>query len=156
MGRYIGVDLHKNTFTVCYLSKAGKELKGFKVSKKEMEAFRQTLARGDEVGVESTGNTGYFVREIKDSVKVVKIINPTQFKIISQSVKKTDEKSAEIIAKYLSKGLVPEVRMRSKEEAQLSSLIGTRDKFVKLRTTLKNKIHNILNANGIVTKCFIS
>lgn len=42
--------------------------------------------------------------------------------------------------------------MKSKEEAQLSSLIGTRDKFVKLRTMLKNKIHNILNANGIVTK----
>ena len=42
--------------------------------------------------------------------------------------------------------------MKSKEDAQLSSLIGTRDKFVKLRTMLKNKIHNILNANGIVTK----
>lgn len=152
MRRYIGVDLHKNTFTVCYLSKKSKELKSFKISKKEIEAFKLTLTRDDEVGVESTGNTGYFVREIKDSVKAVRIINPTQFKIISQSVKKTDEKDAEIIAKYLSKGLVPEVRMKSKEEAQLSSLIGTRDKFVKLRTALKNKIHNILNANGIVTR----
>jgi len=152
MRRYIGVDLHKNTFTVCYLSKKSKELKSFKISKKEMEAFKLTLTRDDEVAVESTGNTGYFVREIKDSVKEVRVINPTQFKIISQSVKKTDEKDAEIIAKYLSKGLVPEVRMRSKEEAQLSSLIGTRDKFVKLRTALKNKIHNILNANGIVTR----
>ncbi len=42
--------------------------------------------------------------------------------------------------------------MRTKEESQISSLIGTRDKFVKLRSCLKNKIHNILNANGIVTK----
>ncbi|OPX28642.1 MAG: hypothetical protein B1H08_05495 [Candidatus Omnitrophica bacterium 4484_171] len=42
--------------------------------------------------------------------------------------------------------------MRSKEETQLASLIDTRDKFVKLRTALKNKIHNILNANGIVTR----
>jgi transposase len=55
------------------------------------------------------------------------------------------------ISRYLLKGLIPEVRMRSKEEAKLASLIGTRDKFVKLRTTLKNKIHNILNANGILT-----
>lgn len=152
MSRYIGVDLHKNTFTVCYLSRADSKLKSFKVSKEEIKAFKQTLTKNDELGVESTGNTGYFVREIRDSVREIKVINPTQFKIISQSIKKTDEKSAEIIAKYLSKGLVPEVRMRSKEEAQLSSLIGTRDKFVKLRTTLKNKIHNILNANGIVTK----
>lgn len=152
MKRYIGVDLHKNTFTVCYLSKKSQELKSFKVSGREIEAFKDTLSKSDEVAVESTGNTGYFVREIKRAVKVVRIINPTQFKIISHSVKKTDEKDAEIIAKYLSKGLVPEVRMKSKEDAQLSSLIGTRDKFVKLRTMLKNKIHNILNANGIVTK----
>ncbi len=152
MRRYIGVDLHKNTFTVCYLSKKSQELKSFKVSKNEIEAFKNTLGKRDEVAVESTGNTGYFVREIKRLVKAVRIINPTQFKIISHSVKKTDEKDAEIIAKYLSKGLVPEVRMKSKEDAQLSSLIGTRDKFVKLRTMLKNKIHNILNANGIVTK----
>lgn len=152
MKRYIGVDLHKNTFTVCYLSKKSQELKSFKVSGSEIEAFKATLSKSDEVAVESTGNTGYFVREIKSSVKAVRIVNPTQFKIISHSVKKTDEKDAEIIAKYLSKGLIPEVRMKSKEDAQLSSLIGTRDKFVKLRTMLKNKIHNILNANGIVTK----
>ena len=152
MRRFIGVDLHKNTFTVCYLTSKARELKSFKVSKTGIEAFKQTLKRTDEAAVESTGNTGYFVREIKALVKAVRVVNPTQFKIISQSVKKTDEKDAEIIAKYLSKGLVPEVRMKSKEQAQLSSLIGTRDKFVKLRTTLKNKIHNILNANGIVTK----
>lgn len=152
MKRYIGVDLHKNTFTVCYLSKKRRELKSFKVSERGMKTFKNTLSKSDEVAVESTGNTGYFVREIKDLVKVARIVNPTQFKIISHSVKKTDEKDAEIIAKYLSKGLVPEVRMRRKEESQISSLIGTRDKFVKLRTMLKNKIHSILNANGIVTK----
>ena len=76
MKRYIGVDLHKNTFTVCYLSRKGKELKSFKVSKEGIEAFKQTLTRDDEVAVESTGNTGYFVREIKDRVGGVKIINP--------------------------------------------------------------------------------
>jgi len=152
MRRYIGIDLHKNTFTVCYLKGKVKRVKSFNMSKRDIEAFKATLSKSDEVAVESTGNTGYFFREIKGLVKAVRVINPTQFKIISQSVKKTDEKDAEVIAKYLSKGLIPEVRMKSKEDAQLSSLIGTRDKFIKLRTTLKNKIHNILNANGIVTK----
>jgi transposase len=42
--------------------------------------------------------------------------------------------------------------MRSKEQSRTASLIGTRDKLVKLRTALKNKIHNILNANGIITR----
>jgi transposase len=152
MKRYIGVDLHKNMFTVCYLSKRGHELKEFKVSQEGIREFRAGLSKTDEVAVESTGNAGYFAREIKSKAKRVAIINPTQFKIISQSVKKTDEQDALTIARYLSKGLIPEVRMRSKEDAQIASLINTRDRFVKLRTSMKNKVHNILNANGIVTK----
>jgi len=152
MKRFIGVDLHKNSFTVCYMQRKGEcGLKTFKVSPKDVEVFKKTLAKQDEVAVESTGNTGYFAREIKGSVSKVRIINPIQFKVISESVKKTDEHDAVTIARYLSKGLIPEVRMRSKEESKLASLIGTRDKFVKLRTTLKNKIHNILNASGVVT-----
>jgi transposase len=38
------------------------------------------------------------------------------------------------------------------KQARIKSLVGTRDKLVKLRTVLKNKIHNILNDNGIVSK----
>jgi len=153
MGRSIGVDLHKSCFTVCYLEQNGKRhLAEFKVKPKEIEAFKKTLSNKDKLAVESTGNTAYFVREIENRVKEVKIINPTQFKIISHSVKKTDEHDAVTIARYLSKDLIPEVRMRSREESQVASLINTRDKFVKLRTSLKNKIHNILNENGIVSK----
>jgi len=153
MGRWIGVDLHKNRFTVCYLGASGEhELLEFTVNAKGIKSFKETLTKDDEAAVESTGNAGYFARQIEDAVKVVKIINPLQFKVISHSVKKTDEHDAVIIARYLSKGLIPEVRMRTKEESQISSLISTRDRMVKLRTALKNKIHNILNANGIVTE----
>ncbi|MBA2123401.1 hypothetical protein B9J78_00410 [bacterium Unc6] len=35
---------------------------------------------------------------------------------------------------------------------QIASLICTRDKFVKLRNCLKNKIYNIFNANDIIIK----
>ena len=153
MKRRIGVDLHKRSFTVCYMEEDGKyTIKVFKVSAKGFEGFIKTLRKEDEVAVESTGNTAYFVGEIEGIVEEIKIVNPTQFKVIANSAKKTDKLDAVTIATYLKKGLIPEVRMRSKEESQIASLIGTRDKLVKLRTTLKNKIHNILNANGIVTK----
>lgn len=152
MKRFVGVDLHKNSFTVCYMQESGEYgLKSFKVDPRGIEEFKGTLAKEDEVALESTGNAGYFTRQIEGSAARIRIINPIQFKVISESIKKTDEHDAITISRYLSKGLIPEVRMRSKEEAKLASLIGTRDKFVKLRTTLKNKIHNILNANGIVT-----
>ena len=153
MGRSIGVDLHKNSFRVCYYrSEKEHQFKTYGVRKTGLEAFKKTLRKSDEVAVESTGNTGFFTREIEGRVKRIRIVNPIQFKVISSSVKKTDDEDALKIAKFLSKDMIPEVRMRSKEQAQISSLIGTRDKFVKLRTSLKNKIHNILNANGIISK----
>jgi hypothetical protein len=39
--------------------------------------------------------------------------------------------------------------MKEKTQAQLASLTQTRDTLVKLRTSLKNKINNILWAHGI-------
>ncbi len=153
MKRYVGVDLHKSCFTVCYLTRKGaSQLATFPVSRAGMVAFIQSLQKSDEVAVESTGNTNYFVGEIAGKVKVVRVVNPRQFKVIAQSVKKTDAQDALTLARYLQKGLIPEVRMRSKADTQLHSLIGTRDKFIKLRSALKNKLHNILNANGIVTQ----
>jgi len=153
MGRFIGVDLHKNSFTSCsYKSEDDHIFKTYRLSPKGLDAFKSSLSKGDEVAVESTGNTAFFVREVESRVKRIRIVNPIQFKAISSSVKKTDDADALTIARFLSRDMIPEVRMRTKEQSQTSSLIGTRDKFVKLRTALKNKVHNILNANGIVTK----
>jgi len=153
MKRSVGVDLHKNSFRVCYYqSEKQYEFKTYKVRKVGIEAFKRSLKKSDEVAVESTGNTGYFVREIEEKVKRVRVINPRQFKVITMSVKKTDDEDALKIAKYLKKDLIPEVRMPNKKQQQMRSLVGTRDKLVKLRTGLKNKIHNILNANGIVSR----
>lgn len=152
MGRYVGVDLHKRNFQVCYLSRGRAKQEEYKVSRIGIKAFKESLKKTDQVGIEATGNAGYLGREIEGEIKRLQLINPWQFKVISRSVKKTDERDAELIAKYMSKGLIPEIRMKSKEQQQISSLIATRDKLVKLRTILKNKIHGILNANGYVTK----
>jgi len=150
--RYVGIDLHKNMFVVCYLEAGEEELKRYEFSKEGIEEFKKDLRETDELGVEATTNARYLVREVEEGVERVVIINPLQFKVISTSVKKTDKEDAKVIAKYLSKEMVPEVRMRSKEEQELSSLIVTRDKLTKLRAVLKNKLHGIMNANGYVSK----
>jgi transposase len=152
MKRWVGVDLHKRQFTVCWLSKKGEEIEEYEVSERGYEKFKKKLRKEDEVGVEAIGNSGYFCEQIKEKVKKVLVINPKQFKVISESVKKTDENDARAIAEFLKHGLLPEVRQMSKEQRELKSLINTRDKLVKLRSSLKNKIHNILNDNGIVSK----
>jgi transposase len=82
----------------------------------------------------------------------VVVVNPSQFKVISQSVKKTDRTDAETLALYLAKGLLPEVRMKERQPREMSHLAQTGDLLVKQRSVLKTKLHNILAAEGINLK----
>jgi transposase len=148
---YLGVDLHSNSFTVCYRSSQGRErVSVFDIS--SIGQFRKSLRKHDKLAVEATGNTAWFVEQVRDRVSRIVVVDPHQFRVIRNSVKKTDKHDARTLAFFLSKDMLPEARMKSKENAQLYSLAGTRDKLVKQRTALINKIHNVLNSHGIKYK----
>ncbi len=149
--RSIGVDLHSNSLTACYLSEDDSEqFRTFALG--ELAAFQESLQAEDQVSVEATGNTRWFVKQIKSVVSRVVVVNPNQFAVIRQSVKKTDKNDARALALFLSKGLLPEARLKSDDCAALNSLCQTRQKLVELRTTLVNKLHAIHRSHGIESK----
>jgi transposase len=149
---HVGVDLHKNQFSVYWKKGEGKGIfKEYPMTARGITEFKKKLDKETEVAIEATGNSKFFYDSIVQEAKKVRVINPLQFKVISESVKKTDRRDAEVIAEYLSKGLLPEVRVMNKETRELKSLIQTRDKLVKLRSALKNKIHGILLEHGIMS-----
>lgn len=151
MGRYIGIDLHRNCFTVCTLAENGRYyFREWKL--RQLGSFSRTLREDDELAVEMTTNTRLFLNAVRDRVKRVVIVDSSRFKLIAQSVKKTDKNDAELLTYFLSKDMLPELRMKDKRLEQLKSLTQTRDKLVKQRTQLKNKINNILAAHGICLK----
>ena len=115
----------------------------------DLPRFVKKLRAGDEVAVEITGNTRLFYEAVAPHVARVVVVDTNQFRVISQSVKKTDRNDAELLALYLSNDLLPEVRMKDKAHAQLASLTQTRDTLVKLLTALKNKVNNMLSARGM-------
>jgi transposase len=145
---YVGVDLHRNQFTVCVRLENGRTY----MRKWRLEAlsrFVKKLRPTDEVAVEVTGNTRLFYDAVLPHVARVVVVDTNQFRVITQSVKKTDANDAQLLALYLAKGLLPEVRMKDKQHGQIASLTQTRDTLVKLRTALKNKVNNLLSARGI-------
>jgi len=111
--------------------------------------FVSKLRPDDEVAVEVTGNTRLFRDAVAPHVARVVVVNPSQFHVIRKSVKKTDEHDARALALFLSKDMLPEVRMKDQEHAELASLSQTRDTLVKSRTALKNKVNNLLSARGV-------
>ena len=151
MRRYLGVDLHRTQFTVCTRLENGRTyLRQWPMG--ELKLFAAQLREDDELAVEATGNTRLFHDAVVEHVRHVAVVNPSQFKLISQSVKKTDRNDAELLALYLSKGLLPEVRMKERSQREMSHLAQTRDLLVKQRSALKAKINNLLSAEGINLK----
>src|SRR5215212_1028268 len=145
--RYLGVDLHSNNFTVCFLEEDGTNTFE-KYPLKELEAFKSTLRPDDHVAVEATGNSRFFHSQVSPLVAECIVVNAGQFGVIKQSVSKTDRNDARALAQFLSKGLLPSSRVKDELHAQVNSLATTRDKLVKLRTALLNKVHAHLKAQG--------
>lgn len=151
--QYIGVDIHTNSFTACYLQKDGSErLQTIALQNGGLDQFIKTLQPKDEVALEATGNSIWFREQILPYVSRVVIIAPWQFEVIRRSVKKTDKNDARSIAFFLSKDMVPEARIKSKVHIELASLITTRDQLVKLRVSLLNKAHSLFVKNGLKVK----
>ena len=146
--RYIGIDLHRNRFTCC-IRLANERSYVTEWALEDLGRFMKKLRASDEVAVEITGNTRMFHDAVAPHVTRVVVVDSNQFRVISRSVKKTDANDAQLLALYLSKDLLPEVRMKNKLQAHVASLTQTRDTLVKQRSALKNKVNNILSARGL-------
>jgi transposase len=110
--------------------------------------FCDGLSPADQIAVEATGNTRWFIEQVKELVGRIWVVNPREFQVIRQSVKKTDERDAESLARFLRDGLLPEVRLKSALAERVQSLQQTREKLVGTRTSLLNKIHALLVGAG--------
>lgn len=147
-GRFVGVDLHHDSFLVCVRSGAGQEFRTY--SLEQIAEFAATLRARDQLAVEATGNTRWFCAQLNRRVQRIVVVNPHQFRVISESVKKTDRGDAALLAEYLEKELLPEVRQKTPEEAAVAQLAAGRDQLVKMRTMLKNQVHGLLRSHGVL------
>lgn len=145
--RYIGVDLHTTQITVCYLTEED-EISIRKYQLCEIEKFVSDLLKTDKIAVEATCNTRWFYEEVKESVSQVVLVNPREFEVVKNSVKKTDKHDAINLARFLKANLLPEVRAKKEEAEKVQSLVNTRTKLVRLKTSLLNKIHALYVSNG--------
>jgi len=150
----IGVDLHKTQFTVYYRSGTG-YYREYATNEQGYRSFLMNINRlreiGDtvRVGVESTGNTRYFKNYLEREGIEVKVINTLKFKVINESVKKTDRHDASTIAEFLEKDMLPEARLCSEKSEEMRRLLKVRRTLVRTIVTVKNQIHSLLTGLGM-------
>jgi hypothetical protein len=115
---YVGVDLHQNSITVCRRTSEGSEaFETLTLSPADMECFCLSLDADDELAIEATGNSAWFRDQVLPCVGRVVVVNPSQFKVIRKSVKKTDRNDAAALALFLVKDMLPETRAKTGRSA---------------------------------------
>ena len=139
--RWLGVDLHRNGFTCCIRLENGRNyLSQWKLE--ELGQFVKKLRPSDEVAVEVTSNTRLFYQAVSSQVKRVVVVDANQFRVIAHSVKKTDPNDARNLALYLEKDLLPEVRMKDPQRAQIAFLAGAPVRQIKRNALLPQVIED--------------
>jgi len=145
---WVGVDLHKQQFTCYVLGNSGKGAYGwFETNAARYASFLRMLEmfRANEheceVAVESTGNTRYFATVVARAGVGVRVINTLKFKVVNESVNKTDRRDAKTIAEFLAKDMLPEARLRSERSEALRRLVK-----------LKKQVHGVALGYGLLVK----
>jgi transposase len=124
----VGVDLHKAQFTV-FWRVAGESERGefgrYATDERGYREFEQkllavkSLAESVTVAVESTGNTRYFKNRVEALGVGVVVVNTLKFKVVNESVKKTDRHDASTLAEFLEKDMLPVARLCSQDSEEL-------------------------------------
>jgi transposase len=148
--RYLGIDLHKTNFVVCFLNEDETfRTETFALSKSGINRFLLQVEKTDQAAVEVTQNIYYFFDQIKEHLSRVVLVDTYRFAVIAKSKKKTDRADAFALAKFLKLGWLPQVPVPSERIRQLRELLRARETLVGLRTKLKNMAHAALTRNGI-------
>lgn len=151
---FLGIDLHSNCFTCCFIYEDGKKLKtAFQLNAESLLNFFKLLTQNTYVMIEASTNTFKFAELIKEKVKEVYIANTYKLKLISLVKKKTDKIDAEKLAIFLkmqitsNEELIKSVYLPEQTIQDLRSLFTTYSLIKKQINQIKNRIHAIYKQN---------
>jgi transposase len=153
--KYVGIDLHTNRFTCCYLSDnpREKQIETFNLDTEGLSCFFATVSKDTYILVEATINTFAFTALFKDLVKEVIVANTYQLKSVGLPGKKTDKLDAAKLAEKLKAQVVSGVQqimpvsIPPKEIRALRALFATYRVLRKEIGQTKNRIHSLLKEN---------
>ena len=156
---YVGVDLHKTQFTVHVRTEEMIETQdqikiypttesGYAEFLKRIRIYRQTGAVV-KLAVESTGNTKFFKNQAEKAGAEVTVVNTVKFRVINESVTKTDKHDAATLSEFLKDYKLPECYLCSKETENMRRLIKSRERLVRAQVGQKNEIHALLVSLGM-------
>lgn len=147
---YVGIDLHKRQFTVCYRENENEQ--SFQVFPNDADGlseFLQSVCCKDRLAVEAVGFGRHFTKTVAPRVRKLVQVHASKYNLVSRSIKKNDMNDAACLAYGLEKGILPIARFRSEAAHQVRSLLSSRFMIVMMRVRILNLMHAMTAREGM-------
>jgi len=153
---YIGLDVHKKLSYYSMVDGEGTEVKRgrFPTTCEGLDEFASKLPEGAKVAIEAS-TSGIFAYEYLDEGGIeVHLAHPVYVKPFAKKHVKTDKVDARVLAQLLRMDYLPESYVPGKEIRDQRVMIRHHASLVRLRTSIKNRVHALLAIEGIQTSEF--
>lgn len=118
-------------------------------SEESVECFPAGIPRNRvEAAMEACGIWTSLYDYLDKRCRKVKLVNPLKTKAIASARIKTDKIDSKIIAELLREDLIAESYVPPKEVRELRETVRQRQGLVKIRTSLKNRVHALLRKHN--------
>lgn len=153
MKHYVGLDVSMKETFVCVVNDSGK-----KMYEKSVKTDPQTIAsylKGLDldlklIGLESGSISHWLTTELKSFDMPVKCIDARHISaVLSVNINKTDRNDARGLADAMRCGLYKEVKIKSREDIAICTLLNSRKQLVNQRVEVMGCIRGLLKTFGI-------
>lgn len=145
--KYVGVDLHKKTISVCVVGQAREVLASRRLfcdDEERIAAFFAALGRHAAV-VEATASYEWFVRLIEPLAERVVLAHPGKLRVIAESTRKSDKLDARVLAEFLALDMIPAAHRPTPRVRAHRSLVRHRQHLQQRITATKTQLRRILS-----------
>jgi transposase len=158
--KYVGVDLHKKSISICVVVLDGRKRKVLvrkRFACQEVDGICQFFRKLGtfQVVVEATASYEWFAGLVEGLADRVVLAHPKKLRIIAQSKCKTDKIDAWVLAEFLALDMIPEAYRPTPRQRQHRALVRYRYYVQKRTVSVRNKMRHILaNYNADVEELF--
>jgi transposase len=145
--RFVGVDLHKQSITVCVVDQDRTVLQSRRFACVEVDrivAFFAGLGPF-QVVVEATASYQWLLERIEPLARRVVLAHPGKLRVIAESTKKSDKLDARTLAEFLALDMIPQAYRPTPRRREHRASVRHRQFLRKRRTQLRVKVRRVVS-----------
>ena len=148
--RYVGIDLHKHFLVVCVQDATGRTVARRRFECSDAAAVRRFFEKLQPFQAVVEASSSYrWLFDLLSPLGQVLLAHPLQLKAIVAGRAKTDKLDAELLAKLLRAGLIPEAYVPPASYQRLRDLARGRARLTREATKAKCQMHALLTRRNI-------